>query len=320
MVNNLNKEIKMNKEEISNLEVGATFSKKTKYKVVLSKEGYSCIGCAFDTGKECKLYPTDPPCLAENRLDNKEVIFISEKEDEEDANETDVRDGSSLCYQGVKLTLKSQTNCTGCYFQEGSGINVKCVKQTADVPEMCKTCYNDKTNTGIIFVTSEEGIYHAAGTRFKHEGIMLDVKEMTAADGSCRDCYFHHLVNEMGCDARSKLGYKCMRFERGDSKSVYFEKVKSKQDILAMNFDDAYDYLRDSDLDLYWDGVNSGDIIQIYISEMMGKGIKVAHILNVLENNPSIRDLYEIWLGNSMEVPIPINTTEELLNALEYHE
>ncbi len=305
----------MNKEAMSKVAIGDTFIKETKYKVVASKEEYNCTGCAFDTGEECKMYPVNPPCLAENRPDDKEVIFVVEPEED-----TDSRDGVSLCYQGTTLTLKSQTDCSGCYFREGSGINVKCVKQTADVPEICKTCYNDKTNTGIIFVTSEEGIYHAAGTSFTYKGHELKVREMSGADGSCRDCYFHHLVNDMGCDARSKLGYKCMRFERGDGKSVYFEKVKNKQDILAMNFDDAYDYLRDLDLDLYWDGVNSGEIIQTYISEMMDKGIKVAHILNVLENNPSIRDLYEIWLGNSMEVPIPINTTEELLNALEYDE
>ena len=85
--------------------------------------------------------------------------------------------------------------------------------------------------------------------------------------------------------------------------------------IKDMSFGELYDYLGDND-EADWDNVNSEYIVRMYIDDMNNDGIDVSHIEEVLENNPSKQELYEIWLGNSMETPTPINTKEDLLEAL----
>lgn len=67
----------------------------------------------------------------------------------------------------------------------------------------------------------------------------------------------------------------------------------------------------------YWDGVNSTEIIEQYVRDMMKDGIRVSHILAALEDNESEFDDWRIWLGNSMNTPIPINSKEDLIEALE---
>jgi len=49
----------------------------------------------------------------------------------------------------------------------------------------------------------------------------------------------------------------------------------------------------------------------------MKEDVSVSHILKAIEDNPSKEELYCIWLGNSMETPAPINTKEDLVEALE---
>ncbi len=83
-----------------------------------------------------------------------------------------------------------------------------------------------------------------------------------------------------------------------------------------ISFDEFYDILREHDTG-FWDGVNDREIIYDYCNEMMMKGIAISHILAVLENDPyDSTDIYKIWLGNSMEIPEPINTKQELADAL----
>ena len=104
-----------------------------------------------------------------------------------------------------------------------------------------------------------------------------------------------------------------------ESKSSYINKQKSFAkggSIKDMSFGEFYDYLNQNDLG-YWDNVNSEEIVRMYIDDMNNKGVNVSHIEEVLENNPSRQELYEIWLGNSMETPTPINTKEDLLEALD---
>lgn len=82
------------------------------------------------------------------------------------------------------------------------------------------------------------------------------------------------------------------------------------------SFQDFYDYLQDKDIG-DWDSINSEDIIKQYLTEMIGKGIHVSHIVKALEETTSSEDLYCIWLGNSMETPTPINNKKDLVEALE---
>lgn len=82
-----------------------------------------------------------------------------------------------------------------------------------------------------------------------------------------------------------------------------------------VSFDDFYNGIENTELG-YWDNINSTDIIYDYINEKMREGIIVSHILNALENDSSEHDLWDIWLGNSMETPKPINDKEDLVDAL----
>ena len=94
------------------------------------------------------------------------------------------------------------------------------------------------------------------------------------------------------------------------------EEIKRMLEDDETSFVDFYYFLRDKDIG-EWDKVNSEDIIKEYISEMMRQGIRVSHILEALENHPSEEELYQIWLGNSMVTPTPINTKQQLIEALD---
>ena len=66
-------------------------------------------------------------------------------------------------------------------------------------------------------------------------------------------------------------------------------------------------------------GINpdkSADKVEKVLNEMAGKGIRVSHILKAIEDNPSQHDFYNIWLGNSMNTPEPINTKKDLIEIL----
>ena len=114
------------------------------------------------------------------------------------------------------------------------------------------------------------------------------------------------------------------RFEKGGSikvkgilgNEVTFHSIKDMLNDNNVSFGEFYNYLRDKD-EGEWDNVNSEDIVRMYIDDMNNDDIDVSHIEEVVENNPSTEELYEIWLGNSMLTPIPINTKEDLYNALE---
>jgi hypothetical protein len=79
------------------------------------------------------------------------------------------------------------------------------------------------------------------------------------------------------------------------------------------SFDDFYNLIRDIG---NWDNINDREIIYQYISEKMNDGIYVSHILKVLEENPTI-DIFAIWLGNSMETPVPIFSKKDLVTHLD---
>lgn len=80
-----------------------------------------------------------------------------------------------------------------------------------------------------------------------------------------------------------------------------------------IDFDTMYDQLRDDDIG-FWDGINSREIIEGYISEMMTEGIIVSHMLKALEESDA--DIFQVWLGNSMETPTPIESKQDLMDAL----
>jgi len=111
----------------------------------------------------------------------------------------------------------------------------------------------------------------------------------------------------------------CNAWEQRNAQKWRKNKMKEIKRMLEddeTSFKEFYDFLRDKDIG-EWDEVNSEEIIKEYISEMMRQGIRVSHILEVLENHPSEEELYQIWLGNSMVTPTPINTKQQLIEALD---
>lgn len=82
-----------------------------------------------------------------------------------------------------------------------------------------------------------------------------------------------------------------------------------------VSFDDFYNYLRDEEA-VNWDRINSEEIVKMYCTEMMNDGIHISHIIKVLEDNPSNKEVYGICLGNSMNTPTPINTKKDLFREL----
>lgn len=93
------------------------------------------------------------------------------------------------------------------------------------------------------------------------------------------------------------------------------EKAREMVEDPNVTFDELYTFMNSKEIG-FWDGINSEDVIKQYVNKMQMEGVRVSHILEAIENNPSIHELYEIWLGDSMETPKPINNKRQLYNAL----
>jgi len=137
------------------------------------------------------------------------------------------------------------------------------------------------------------------------------LKELIKEDEILKE-YNYSKKNTKKSNTRLQKGGDVMSLGIANADAVY----NKGGEIDNMTFGELYDYLRDKD-EGYWDNVNSEEIVRMYIDDMNNEGVNVSHIEEVLENNPSRQELYEIWLGNSMETPTPINTKEDLLEALE---
>lgn len=67
-----------------------------------------------------------------------------------------------------------------------------------------------------------------------------------------------------------------------------------------------------------WDWVSSRDALKDYICNMVQRGVAVSHILQVLEDDPyESTDCYKMWLGDSLDTPVPITTKDGLAFALD---
>jgi hypothetical protein len=82
-----------------------------------------------------------------------------------------------------------------------------------------------------------------------------------------------------------------------------------------IDFSTFYNALIENDIGNF-DNVNSTEIIEMYITDMMKTGIHVSHILKELETEYSEQELWCIDLGCSLNTPIPINTKQDLTNGL----
>lgn len=82
-----------------------------------------------------------------------------------------------------------------------------------------------------------------------------------------------------------------------------------------VSYRDFYEALQEQGIG-DWDNINSTDTIKSYIKEKIDEDIFVSHILEAIEQNSSEYDDWSIWLGNSMETPSPINSKQDLVDAL----
>jgi hypothetical protein len=99
-------------------------------------------------------------------------------------------------------------------------------------------------------------------------------------------------------------------------KTIEKKAIKMSKDE-NINFDEFYNFCYENSIgDNIWDEINSEEIILQYVNEMAVQGVRVSHILKAIEENPSENDIYNIWLGNSMNTPVPINTKKELIEIL----
>lgn len=96
-------------------------------------------------------------------------------------------------------------------------------------------------------------------------------------------------------------------------------KIKNALKNESISYRDFYSALQNKSIG-NWDDINSTDIIQEYVFDMMKQGVHVGHIVTALEENYSKHDDWCIWLGNSMETPTPINSKQDLVDALQLDE
>lgn len=87
--------------------------------------------------------------------------------------------------------------------------------------------------------------------------------------------------------------------------------LKDKQ----ISFSEFFNSLADAAIG-DWDSINPEEIIKEFVAEKMKEDIYVSHILSAVEDNPSMTGYYKIWLGNSAETPEPIDSKQDLADAL----
>lgn len=111
--------------------------------------------------------------------------------------------------------------------------------------------------------------------------------------------------------------YSVTDFREDDKKMTMTIRVALADD--SIDFDTFFNALNDKGIG-DWDSINSTDIIHDYINDMMRQDVSVRHILEALETEDCSTDQWHIWLGNSMETPEPINTKQDLVDALDISE
>lgn len=95
-------------------------------------------------------------------------------------------------------------------------------------------------------------------------------------------------------------------------------KIKNALKNENITFDDLYYALENEGIGC-WDNINYTDVIKEYIIEQIKEDISVSHMLAAIEEGSST-DVWEIWLGSSMETPYPVESKESLVEALELSE
>ena len=65
-----------------------------------------------------------------------------------------------------------------------------------------------------------------------------------------------------------------------------------------------------------WDSVNTTEILKQYIIEQIQEDIPITHMLSIIEKTYSEYDLWNVWLGSGSDEPEPINSKQDLIDAL----
>lgn len=75
---------------------------------------------------------------------------------------------------------------------------------------------------------------------------------------------------------------------------------------------DSYNYLCEK---CHVDCIETQESLREYVCRMIEEGIRVSHILAVIEDN-TLAEFFECNLGNSMFAPTPIYNKEELIEVI----
>lgn len=194
--------------------IGDTFEYQGKKLIVEENKSDNCVGCFFNGQCPLIVRKTAGECQAESRVDNKYIIFVEVKDQQEHETVKERKIGEVFDYDGKKLRVEEfKSYCVGCFFDG------QCSKTIKETTGACGSSIRED-GKNVIFAEvqpqddTEEPKERKVGEVFEYEGRKLKVMEET--DG-CTGCYFR----EYSCHNHKIIG-ECLYSKRSNNKGVIF--------------------------------------------------------------------------------------------------
>ena len=208
--------------------IGDTFEYQGKKLIVEESNNGSCVGCFFNGQCPLIVRKTAGECQAESRVDNKYIIFVEVKEQQETEAVKERKIGEIFDYDGKTLEVvetKSDT-CYNCYFKEKTG---RCsrIKSKTGVCNMHKR--TDRRPVIFMEVKKEAQKESEAlkerkiGEVFDYDGKKLRVEEFRS---DCVGCFFDGQCSKTIKETTGACGSSI----REDGKNVIFAEVPLHED------------------------------------------------------------------------------------------
>ena len=208
--------------------IGDTFEYQGKKLIVEESNNGSCVGCFFNGQCPLIVRKTAGECQAESRVDNKYIIFVEVKEQQETEAVKERKIGEIFDYDGKTLEVvetKSDT-CYNCYFKEKTG---RCsrIKSKTGVCDMHKR--TDRRPVIFMEVKKEAQKESEAlkerkiGEVFDYDGKKLRVEEFRS---DCVGCFFDGQCSKTIKETTGACGSSI----REDGKNVIFAEVPLHED------------------------------------------------------------------------------------------
>lgn len=208
--------------------IGDTFEYQGKKLIVEENKSDNCVGCFFNGQCPLIVRKTAGECQAESRVDNKYVIFVEIKEQQEQETVKERKIGEKFDYYGKTLEVvetKSDT-CYQCCFKEETGRCSRIKTKTG----VCDTIKRSDRRPVIFVEVKKQSQKEAEATKerkigevFDYEGKKLKVEEFKSGcdgcffDGQCRKC-------------KKEITGSCGSSIREDGKNVIFVDVQPQKE------------------------------------------------------------------------------------------